>query len=187
MAIHLSGRARRRTYGDEVMKISREERLARQRERKRIWRMNNADREREISRRACRKYLRAKGIKPRLFCSRDAQLEAVYGIAAWLRERGDEVSVDHILPLSKGGKHEYANLQILSISENSQKGSRLPNEQELERIKALRDTIEWIGSPRPKQRLTDEEHLNLALVRSRNWFRNYQEKVSWGLEHHCAK
>ena len=32
--------------------------------------------------------------------------------------------VDHIVPVSKGGSHTLANLQILTIAENSRKGSK---------------------------------------------------------------
>lgn len=38
------------------------------------------------------------------------------------RETGTRYEVDHILPISRGGKHDPSNLQILSLSENRRKG-----------------------------------------------------------------
>ena len=55
----------------------------------------------------------------------DPRLVAVYEIAAWLRANGDDVHVDHIVPISKGGTHTYENLQILSAVENLRKGAKL--------------------------------------------------------------
>ena len=46
-------------------------------------------------------------------------------------------TLDHILPLSRDGRHENSNLQLLCLSCNSSKGDRtheesLPNEAEVE-------------------------------------------------------
>ena len=40
----------------------------------------------------------------------------------------DDFSIDHIIPLSKGGKHEDANIQLLKLKCNLRKGSQLPHE-----------------------------------------------------------
>lgn len=56
----------------------------------------------------------------------DPRIEALYEIAGWLRQKGDDVHVDHIVPLARGGKHEYKNLQILLAHDNLRKGARMP-------------------------------------------------------------
>lgn len=53
---------------------------------------------------------------------RDPRVVAVYFIARWLRDRGDDVHVDHIVPLCAGGQHVYSNLRIIPALENRQKG-----------------------------------------------------------------
>ena len=40
-------------------------------------------------------------------------------------ETGIVYSVDHIIPLSKGGLHHQDNLQVITLSENSRKGNKL--------------------------------------------------------------
>lgn len=54
----------------------------------------------------------------------DEKIKAVYLQCAALRERGEDVQVDHIVPLNGktvSGLHCEANLQIISSSENSRK------------------------------------------------------------------
>lgn len=81
------------------------------------WRKNNAGKVRhyQAQRRAATK-------------TDDPRIEAIYFIAAWLRDQGDNVHVDHIIPLARGGEHVYDNLQILPAEENLSKGAKLPQE-----------------------------------------------------------
>lgn len=51
------------------------------------------------------------------------RVKAIYFIASWLRSKGDDVHVDHIIPLSRGGTHTHDNLQILTATENLSKGA----------------------------------------------------------------
>jgi 5-methylcytosine-specific restriction endonuclease McrA len=120
-----------------------DEKRRKNREYKRLWRQNNADREREISRKAGEKYRRAHGVSMQQRMRRNPQIEAVYVIADWLRQRGDRVVVDHIMPLALGGKHDYDNLQILSVSENSRKWAKPPTIEEQQRSRLLRMSSCW--------------------------------------------
>lgn len=76
--------------------------------------------------------------------TKDPRVKAVYKIAAWLRDLGDDVHVDHILPLSRGGTHTYGNLQILEASANRKKSARSPTPEELKRCRLLQVTKNWI-------------------------------------------
>lgn len=42
---------------------------------------------------------------------------------------GRELHVDHVMPLSKGGRHAAGNLQILPIGLNMRKGARIPDDK----------------------------------------------------------
>lgn len=44
------------------------------------------------------------------------------------KQTGIQHEVDHIVPISKGGKHNENNLQILTMSENRRKGSKYVSE-----------------------------------------------------------
>lgn len=41
------------------------------------------------------------------------------------KETGIKYSVDHIIPISKGGLHHQDNLQVITLSENCRKGNKL--------------------------------------------------------------
>jgi hypothetical protein len=54
-----------------------------------------------------------------------AQIRAIYKSAQKLtQETGITYSVDHIIPLSKGGLHHQDNLRVITLSENCSKGSK---------------------------------------------------------------
>ena len=55
-------------------------------------------------------------------------VKKIYVRAAQLEiQDGIKRHVDHIIPLSRGGKHEAVNLQILSAIENMKKGANMPS------------------------------------------------------------
>lgn len=110
-------RARNKTYLLDYQREWRKQNRQRCAERIREWRKANPGRHRasQARRRAQKKGSQA---------PRDLRVTAIYEIAAWLRSKGDDVHVDHIIPLSKGGPHTYGNLQILTAQENLRKGSK---------------------------------------------------------------
>lgn len=57
---------------------------------------------------------------------KDPRIIAVYFIARWLRQQGDDMHVDHVIPLARGGPHTYENLQILPAVENRRKWAHFP-------------------------------------------------------------
>ena len=71
-------------------------------------------------------------IKTKLTRAERDQAIAVYSQRIFINSlfEGNLVEVDHIMPLSKGGRHHPKNLQILSIDENNQKWNRFrPKDQ----------------------------------------------------------
>lgn len=85
------------------------------------WRLNDPERYRayQAAYQSARYRVKAKE-------GHDPRVVAVYSIARWLRQHGDRVEVDHVVPLSKGGRHTYENLQILTVEENRRKAARIP-------------------------------------------------------------
>lgn len=90
-------------------------------ERNRTWKAENPDRVREL--RTQHEAVR-RARKRTTQVDNDPRITALYEIAAWLRSQGDDVHVDHIRPLARGGTHTYENLQILTAQENMRKGAR---------------------------------------------------------------
>ncbi len=114
----------------------------RTRKRARQWAIDNRERYRlnMASASAKRRILKKNQTPAEITEAEKTQIKAVYRIAAWLREHGDNVHVDHIIPLSKGGSHRYHNLQILSASDNHQKRDKAPTDKELEIINVLQES-----------------------------------------------
>ena len=75
-------------------------------------------------------------VQRRLMLKRGAYVEDVRRSVLYERDGGrcgicgqhvgiEDASVDHVLPLSKGGEHSYANTQIAHLSCNVRKGNRV--------------------------------------------------------------
>jgi 5-methylcytosine-specific restriction endonuclease McrA len=62
-----------------------------------------------------------------VIASRDGQ--ECYLCGQWLTWR--EITIDHVVPLSRGGDHSYANCKIACAVCNSRKGDRLLSEIDL--------------------------------------------------------
>lgn len=58
------------------------------------------------------------------------QIKRIYEKRDMMNKEAGEIffHVDHIVPISKGGKHHPSNLQILTSQENLSKGAKLPSE-----------------------------------------------------------
>lgn len=50
------------------------------------------------------------------------------GICSYCGERSDDLTADHIIPLSRGGNHTLDNITVACRSCNSRKGERTPEE-----------------------------------------------------------
>lgn len=65
-------------------------------------------------------------------------------IRKFYADRPQGYHVDHIIPLSKGGKHCLANLQYLSIYENLSKGDKIYAEEIERELGEQKISISWI-------------------------------------------
>jgi hypothetical protein len=92
----------------------------RQRNPEKIHAYNNANREKKY---AYGSKYRARKLGSAIGCQKT--VARIYAACAKLRKRGLDVSVDHIIPLAKGGSHSADNLQIIYSAQNSGKGAHL--------------------------------------------------------------
>lgn len=53
-------------------------------------------------------------------------ISSIYALALAYREAGVDVHADHVMPLSRGGRHEWQNLSLLPARENMRKGNKEP-------------------------------------------------------------
>lgn len=60
--------------------------------------------------------------------SRCPHVRAIYAVAKAWRSAGEDVHVDHVVPVSRGGEHAWHNLTILPAVENLRKGATMKGE-----------------------------------------------------------
>lgn len=107
------------------------------RKRARLWAQNNQGRyRRNMAEAAGRRRSRKKCAVTK---AGKAQIKAVYGIAAWLKSQGDDVHVDHIVPLALGGEHRFSNLRILPALQNRIKSASEPTTEDLREVEILKE------------------------------------------------
>lgn len=106
-----------KAYNQDYYQANREKILAQNKQ----WRAENRERKNALNMKA---EARRRARKRTTQVDNDPRIDALYEIAAWLRAQGDDVHVDHIVPLARGGTHTYENLQILTAQENLRKGAR---------------------------------------------------------------
>lgn len=118
----------------EVCKDQIEENILFEKKRKSKWRKNNP----EAFKNSLRKYScsekgkiaarRSSSIRSRRyrFLIKDLSNKDLENIKDFYCKRPQGYHVDHIHPLSKGGKHHISNLQYLPAKENLQKSDNLP-------------------------------------------------------------
>lgn len=95
-----------------------------------IWQRTNKVRLKESQKKYMQteKYRRARAKRTEALKAELKRLteEELIEIKGFYAECPADMVVDHIIPISKGGKHEVGNLQYLTLAENSSKGSKLP-------------------------------------------------------------
>ena len=104
------------------------------------WRRNNPEKFKEQGRSYRQnnpEKIYAKNARRRAL-KKGATVEKVDRREVYLRDKGicgicgcpvslEEVTLDHIIPLSKGGEHSYRNIQLAHLSCNSAKGAKIIN------------------------------------------------------------
>jgi len=125
-------RAKCRASGKRCYYRHRLKRLADRRE----WAKRNPERIKFLARRHMRKYperyafhaakRRATILKATDVSTSKLQIKVFYDAAARVsRCLGIKFHVDHIIPLSRGGRHQQSNLQLLPATLNHRKGNRI--------------------------------------------------------------
>lgn len=118
---------------EEFCKPLVEENVKREREYRRKWQADHPERFRELQNRyfATKKGKRAVKRKSKLRHIREREAvkylsqDEIEEIKEFYRLTPIGYEVDHIHPLSKGGKHHISNLQYLTRKENLRKGSKI--------------------------------------------------------------
>jgi 5-methylcytosine-specific restriction endonuclease McrA len=91
---------------------------------KKIWRENNRDRVREMKRHS-QAARRARANSVSTFVVTKVDLRKIRESACAHCDARDDIHIDHIIPLAKGGAHSIGNLQPLCAPCNQSKGSKL--------------------------------------------------------------
>jgi len=106
---------RQKQYGREWSKRNR----AKKRESFTKWQKANPEKAREIN------HLRRVRIKGQKFYIRKKELQRLYRQPCFLCHSLDKITMDHIIPLSLGGRHSIGNLMPLCQTCNSRKSNKL--------------------------------------------------------------
>lgn len=112
--------------------LTKEQQRARDIERATRWNKQNAERRKEICRQHRKANLSKHAAKSAAYrfrkvaqtcrCCSKEDFALVYLLASL---GNPALTVDHIVPLSKGGSHCVSNMQLLTFSENASKGARV--------------------------------------------------------------
>jgi len=87
------------------------------------WNQNNKDRYRIH---VAKSHIKRKGAD--VFIILDREMKALYASSCAFCNSREKITMDHIIPISRGGRHSIGNLQPLCKSCNSSKKSRLISE-----------------------------------------------------------
>lgn len=119
-------------YAKEGTKLRKQ--MAEQRKREYEHRINierksrNRHKEKYRYSRNARQSVRNKVLNANEFLLLDKDLKRIYNSRCWNCQTNDNISLDHIIPISKGGKHSVGNMLSLCSSCNSSKGNKLLSE-----------------------------------------------------------
>lgn len=100
----------------------------------REWRKNNPEyfvKYRKDNRNKAREYCHRRRVRKALngeFVVLDKEIERIYSSRCVACDSDQSVSIDHVIPIARGGRHSIGNLQPLCASCNSSKGIKLMTE-----------------------------------------------------------